>query len=77
MKRSASRSGETSKESRQGAGRRGTFGRGFLLGLAAPAALFGHTMPAPTRSRSGLHSDWAAVGKDLSAAMKRFEKESA
>lgn len=77
MKRLVSRLSGTSKGSRQGAARRVTFGRGFLLGLAAPAALFGHSMPTPTRSRAGLHSDWAAVGKDLSTAMKSFEKESA
>ena len=53
------------------------FSRGVLNGVAASGVFFSGTMSGPRRFSSDLASDWRAVGKDITGAMKKIEKETA
>ncbi len=48
------------------------FGPAFLRGLTASGVVLAGALPGPKAPSTGIHSDWEALGQDMSTALNKY-----
>jgi hypothetical protein len=49
-----------------------SFTSGLLFGLSSASLFLGGGLPRPKAPSAGISSDWQAIGKDMSSAMRKY-----